>query len=254
MRRGQILLVVLLGMAVMLTVGLSIASRSINEIGQATTQDESSRALSAAESGIEAAIGVGSTSGNVGTSTYTVLYSNVLDARKDSVVFGDLLAGQVATLVLYDSVGLPPTSGYALNKQINICWGNGTETPKLEAMLYYYNSLLGYKLGVLGDFVGTDGGNNPCTDYQYFKRMPLSNFGASGIPVYLRMRVLYNQTPQPLQVRANNASDKFPPQAMRVKVLGQSGSTNRVVEVTQSLGVPMGIFDQAVFSGLNLGN
>ncbi len=57
MRRGQILLVVMLIMAVVVTITLSISSRTVTEISTTTTQDESSMALQAAEAGLERYLG-----------------------------------------------------------------------------------------------------------------------------------------------------------------------------------------------------
>jgi|GEM_PF-347757 len=51
--KGQAVLVVLLGMAVTLTIVLSIVSRSITDISLSTTDEDSARAFSAAEAGIE---------------------------------------------------------------------------------------------------------------------------------------------------------------------------------------------------------
>lgn len=54
--RGQMILVILLVMAVGLTIGLSVASRSITDVNFSTKIEDSSRAFSAAESGIEEAL------------------------------------------------------------------------------------------------------------------------------------------------------------------------------------------------------
>src|SRR3989344_7650033 len=53
---GQVLLIVLLAMAVIATVVLSISSRSISEVTISSREDESVRAFSAAEAGIEQAL------------------------------------------------------------------------------------------------------------------------------------------------------------------------------------------------------
>ena len=63
-KSGQALLVVLLMLGVALTIGISIASRSTTEVEISTTQQEAARALEAAETGIEKALG-GVVVGNV---------------------------------------------------------------------------------------------------------------------------------------------------------------------------------------------
>ncbi len=55
-QRGQTLLIVVLVMVVALTVGLSVASKSITSLRTSTEEANSQRALSAAEAGIEQAI------------------------------------------------------------------------------------------------------------------------------------------------------------------------------------------------------
>src|SRR5690349_3201017 len=54
--RGQILLIVVLVMTVALTIGLSVATRTINNIRTSTDEENSQRAFSAAEAGIEQAL------------------------------------------------------------------------------------------------------------------------------------------------------------------------------------------------------
>ncbi len=67
-QKGQIIIILLLIIAVALAIGLSIAGRSMNEISTSTKTEDSARAFSAAEAGLERAfqksisIGVGTTS------------------------------------------------------------------------------------------------------------------------------------------------------------------------------------------------
>lgn len=58
-QRGQALLIVILIMVVSLTVGLSVASRSIINLRTTTEEENSQRAFSAAEAGIEKALATG---------------------------------------------------------------------------------------------------------------------------------------------------------------------------------------------------
>ena len=52
LQSGQALLIVLLGMAVVLTMVLSVVSRSVTDIQLTTRDDEALRAFSAAEAGV----------------------------------------------------------------------------------------------------------------------------------------------------------------------------------------------------------
>lgn len=156
---GQALLIILLLLAVVLTVTLSIVSRSITEVNISTYQDESVRALNAAEAGIESAIL------NLGSAPPGTAYKETFDnqASYESVVGYDsptandeyayentLLSGQSAFfwLVSHDASGKISCSGLPCSRavQFQICWGTpGTsssvsETPAVEVSVYYDNS------------------------------------------------------------------------------------------------------------------
>lgn len=76
--QGQALLIVILTLVVVLTVGLSAVSRSITTVRLSTAEDESQRAFSAAEAGIEEAL-------KSGTSIAEVALSN--NAKYSATVF-----------------------------------------------------------------------------------------------------------------------------------------------------------------------
>jgi len=81
-RNGQVLILVLLIVVVALAVGLSVASRNITNLRTSTQSEQSQRAFSAAEGGVESVIanpGVGTTNVPVGNlnATVQVLASNV---------------------------------------------------------------------------------------------------------------------------------------------------------------------------------
>lgn len=167
MKTGQALVIVLLVLAVAATVGLSIASRSVNEVNLSTTQDDSSQALSAAESGIEAVLnnpnlGTGGTPVPLPTppSTTGAPLANYSIANKaafgssSSVHLGEsLLSGDDATLFLQNvnpdgsftdtgcwNCGLGDSRG---GGNIIACWGDGDlsgeSLPSLEVTFYYWD-------------------------------------------------------------------------------------------------------------------
>lgn len=67
---GQALLLVLLSMAVVLTIVLSILSRSVTDIAVTSRDEEALRAFSAAEAGVEQALVAGGGTGTVGNATF----------------------------------------------------------------------------------------------------------------------------------------------------------------------------------------
>ncbi len=290
MRRGQALIVVLLALAVALTVGLSIISRTVTEVGVSTTQEESARALSAAESGIEAALSSGVASGgNVGSqgSTYQVSSSPVGGGRY--VAFpGGLMAGEVVTLYLapYQSdgspVAVPPTTFFPTNQRLDICWGDPTlgENPALVADLYYYAPSAvppGYRISRLA-YDPTPSHNNgfdsasissPPTDadncpsginYKYSVRWN-SLIGPTGFsvadagprPMFLRLRLWYNPT-QAHYVGAGtvNGSTDIPVQGTELVSTGRSGETVRKVKVFQQYPDMPDFADFSILSGSDI--
>src|SRR5581483_10727096 len=74
---GQALLIVLLGMAVVLTITLSILSTSVTDVKITSTEESALRAFSAAEAGVERALITGnSETGNLGNSTFDATISS----------------------------------------------------------------------------------------------------------------------------------------------------------------------------------
>lgn len=73
-QKGQAVIILLLIMTVSLAIGLSVVGRSINEISTSTKTEDSARAFSAAEAGIEKAISSGLA---VGTISPTPGYSSI---------------------------------------------------------------------------------------------------------------------------------------------------------------------------------
>lgn len=65
-QQGQVIIILLLVMVIILAVALSVASRSVTEIATSTNTENSSRAFSAAEAGIEKLISQNVELGNVG--------------------------------------------------------------------------------------------------------------------------------------------------------------------------------------------
>lgn len=142
--KGQILLIVVLVMIVSLTVGLSVASRSITNLRTSTEEVSSQKALSAAEAGIEQSIlsnaSIGSSTIFLGT-TYSTTVTEVL-GTSFLVKGGNTIAqdeGADIWLSKYskDSAQLygNPWSG-----NLTIYWGNSADScsnPALEIVIVY---------------------------------------------------------------------------------------------------------------------
>lgn len=158
---GQALLLVVLGMAIVLTIVLSIVASTTTDIKTTTSESESLRAFSAAEAGVEKSlIGAPSGSGSFGTNSQYTTTSTTLGANSGQYVYPqDIGSLDTATVwfVSHDAdnnlicdVSHPCFTG----NKIQICWGkentsaNSVTTPALEVSIAYSNPPV-----VNGDYV-----------------------------------------------------------------------------------------------------
>lgn len=169
---GQALLIVLLAMAVILTLVLSVSSRSLTEVTVTSLEENALRAFSAAEAGVEDALlkqSVGTFSGAPDpqdptglTVSYDTVVSDPADTDNRFRYPRDLLSGETATFWLVShaadgqlTCGSEPCFAGAT---IRFCWGRGgvlessipvAERPALEVLLFY-DSLLTPPLATAG--------------------------------------------------------------------------------------------------------
>lgn len=156
-QKGQALLLVLLGMAVVLVISLSIISRSLTDLSITSKDEDSLRAFSAAEAGVEEALlagqGVG---GGVGNASYDATIDKFyIDA--DEYNYPDSLkSGESATiwfvghhddgyLTCVDESGPIPCLSDS-GADFRVCWGNEStdnasdESPAVEISVFYDTS------------------------------------------------------------------------------------------------------------------
>ncbi len=154
-QNGQALLIVLLSMAVILTIVLSVASRSVTDVTVTTYEEDALRAFSAAEAGVETALlnpAVGPIptpasllDPNDTTVQYTGQVNDPQETDRRFTYPSEIASGEVATfwLVSHDSTGQLTCSGgkpcFSANI-VNVCWGDigAPVTPAVE-ILYFYD-------------------------------------------------------------------------------------------------------------------
>jgi len=148
-QKGQAILLVLLSMSVVLTVVLSVVSRSLTDI-KITSQDEASqRAFSAAEAGIEQALVGGTLIGDLGDNAS---YQALVDSySSDSTIYVSpqgLLSGDrvIVWFVSHNAAGnliCNSDNPCFTGSQMKVCWGNkptgssDSTTPALEVSVFY---------------------------------------------------------------------------------------------------------------------
>jgi len=275
MRGGQALVIVVIALGVMLTVGLSIASRSLTEVNVSTTQDESAEALSAAEAGLEGALGnvytgEGETTGSLSSgASFTVDRTNIGGANVFVVPAG-IAAGETVTLWLTGPYSTYPTG----TDDLMVCLGEGGADTAVELTGYYQTAAgtfvvkKGYDTNpgraASTGFAVMDGANG-CfavttpkgSNFSY--SATIDNFMSGGLfpnvnptPVLVRARVLYNGSGEQPVGFVSVGSWSLPNQGDNVISTGQAGVATQKIAVTKLNPDTPPIFDDAVYSGSSL--
>lgn len=285
---GQAILLVLLGMAVVLTIILSILSRSVTDIAITSREEEALRAFSAAEAGFERALIAGSSipQTQIGDASFTASVSDFAQGITGYNHPTSMVSGESAVLwyVAHNSNGdLECNSGAGLNcytgNEMNVCWGKpGTPsgsatTPAIEVSIYYAETPGDYSTvrvardtadpnaarTASNNFGSVDLGTCSVSgeSYEFQKTIRYNDLGIisavrnteNGLQ-FARIRMLYNtDTPQPFAVFLDNP---IPSQGKRIESTGTSGEATRRIVIFQTFSELPPIFDSAIFSSGDL--
>ncbi len=271
---GQSLLVILLVMAVILTIGLAVASYSLTDIKISQQEEESARAFSVAEAGIEESLRAGSAT-NVTVGEITANVTETIQGDSNEFNFGEskFPSGELANVWLVghtEEGAFDPSTHFPYNGQIKLCWGDSTDlsasSPALELALVYQDSTGEYKVvrqgydPVNGRTVGFDesldeDGGNCDSNLAFGKDVSLNsgvfNLAASDIPYLLRLKLLYNDDSQSIAVQANS---DLPQQGKCYESSAsiQVSDVTRKVRQCQFFQAPPEIFDYVLFSTSDL--
>ncbi len=154
--KGQVILLLILVMTVALAIGLSVVQKSLVDVSTASKVEQSSRAFSAAEAGIEKTLlyPTGSCgaacninfSDNSSTATVSDVPSKPAPAlsghQQEALEFPPLAKEDVAQVWLadYTSSTNPPPTFYTRNS-LDVYWGNSsTDKAALEITLIYFGA------------------------------------------------------------------------------------------------------------------
>jgi hypothetical protein len=283
---GQALLLVLLSMAVILTIVLSILSRSITDVAVTTRSEESLRAFSAAEAGVERALIAGSDIGSteLGDAEFSADVSSFGEGSQDISYPIKILSGESVNLwfVAHNAdkekvctAEFPCFTG----NTVKVCWGeSGTgssedTTPAVEVSFFYASTPGDYSTTQIAravydpnatrrstnNFAATDLGTCSAggTTYEFQKTIDISSLGVpagsysveNGLQ-YAKVRMLYNSsTKHGVGFDVNFAGNSLlPAQGVNIASLGTSGEANRRIEVFRAYAEVPPIFDAAAFS------
>lgn len=282
---GQALLIVLLVMAVVLTIALSVVSRSVTDISISKKEDDASRAFSAAEAGIERTLTSGvavadqlQSSGGKFTTSIQALASG----GKDFVIPLYLSSGETAPvwLVAHNPSGdLECSSNQCYTGQeIKVCWGlAGSEdninamTPALELAIIYTTgdsySTARVARGAYdpnntrGNNFDSSGIASGCsisgTNFAFSKTLNLTNLSVTQRsnanqtrgPQMIRARLIYNtDKAHPVGIQLTD-SGTLPRQGSKIESTGTAQSATRKIQVYQLYPDLPPVFDFSVFAG-----
>jgi type II secretory pathway pseudopilin PulG len=289
MLRGQALVVVLLILGVIATVGLSVASRSVTEVRVSTTQEESARALEAAEVGLEKYLGGLPTPApgtkvavpNINAGYYIPSETTLGDSNSYKVPY-PLIEGDVAT------IDMPGCQASGECTHLKVCWGsdNPAQNRKIEVAYYYVlggggagnqGRVAVRRIGFdpAGDWSGFVTGNSIKTDkkcatdttFNYEVEMKLSDekdvqpenldlalgpFPGGNKLLFVRIRMLGNgATAESLALQITGSAN-IPRQGGEVVAVGEAGESVQKIRAKVFLWDLPSMFDSAVFSGTSL--
>lgn len=282
--KGQVILILLLVMTVGLAVGLSIIQRSLSDVSTASRIEQSSRAFSAAEAGIERALKGNCTAGNC------VSFENNAEAviQDSGYVPAVVTSGQQVALeyppisketfaqfwlVDPNSPSNPTTSIYTGSpvNNVDFYWGvmpqdsNQSNWPAIEVTIIYYNGVTYLNRKYFCDpnsaritqngftcpntiatplNISSTTGNN--RSFAYSARIPIQPN-----TIVIRSRLLYSPSNHPLAMRAVGtcgSACSIPPQARIILASGTAGDTQRNIQFFSLDKVLPPYLDFAIFS------
>lgn len=264
---GQMVLIVVLVMVVALTIGLSMVARTTTDIKISRQQEESARAFSAAEAGIEELLKTGA--GNFASATLesgAKFSANVTTAEgADHFTFPEkILAGESQTLWLANHLeadgSLDETPFYKADT-LNLCWEETNPKTALEVAVFYKDGS-DYKVArgaydpdggrqTLNNFGSTDSGS--CLGFSNKKTLNFrTDFGVNPVSktlLFLRIRPYYNSAKVGVEAASGAV---FPSQGKEIISTGTLGEISRKVRILHSWPAPPAIFDYVLFSGGDL--
>lgn len=251
---GQVGIIIILIMVVLLTFGLSIASRSTREVALSQQEEESNRVFNAAEAGVERALatdlnfqgesfdsGATNIPGTDSDLNYLITKNRVLETR--------LIEGATAMVQMQDNTNALPSRVYIDWSRATDC-NSATDKPASLIVSVYNVSAstsatvrhLAYAGCNRNDDIplGASGQNG------YYRRADIATQPGDQ---FMRIKTVYNNT----YLRVSG-STQLPTQAydIRSEATSQLGNEARTVEVKRTLSVAPSVMDFALFSGTTL--
>lgn len=285
-QKGQVILILILVMTVALAIGLSVIQRSLSDVSTATKLEQSSRAFSAAEAGIEKSIQTGTSIASPipldNNASIQEVQASPIPTVGQALEYPPLAKEELAHVWLADPTSSTfPSCDAGKNcyssSGIDIYWGLSGITddkPAIAIAVVYFNGtayqskkfyLDSDSTRTIGDngngFISASCAGGYTTDTNFgsgrsFLCKSTLDLTSLSTLILLRARILYSNTSQPFAVQPLNASGNkctvatcsLPVQAKMFTATGISGQTQRKIQVFRLYKVVPPYFDYAIFS------
>lgn len=262
-RSGQALILILLVMAVSLTLGVSVASRSIATLKQVSFSAQSAQALAFAEAGTEEALKClddGSCAAPYDPAAADLTGDGTNDFDYRITAIGGAVLDVFPPLSRDETIELS-LSGYPSSTPVYLSWVNTANAAELadpaaveiaaiyleagtyKILRYAYdpNAARAAENGFFAPFTGSFSVNGVTYRYRVSVSVPFT-------PIALRVRPLYSATASTFVFSAE-AGRSLPTTGSRIESSGFSGSVIRKIEVLRTNSSLSELFDFAIFSG-----
>lgn len=262
---GQILLITLLVLTIATTVALSLIGRSTTDVSISTQLEESARAFSAAEAGIEEALRSGAAGSQILTAggSYDVAIAAIGGTAGTYALPKKTPRGVTETvwLVEHDGTGALIETPTYTNNTINLCWSSETTVPAAVVSVLYRESTDGtYKIakaaldgdtqrGSSNNFTAVAAPGENCGAQNYYRTtIDFSSLGISpalDAVLALRFRPEYADS----SFIIDPGATVLPQQGNRIESVGSTAAgVSRKVVVYQQYRAPITIFDSVIYS------
>jgi Tfp pilus assembly protein PilX len=225
-QKGQVILIVMLVSALVLTLGLSASRQATVETKIDTDEEMLKKAFNTAESGVDYYLGTGITQYTADAGTSNSANLSVTNIGGGSTLASDGMVSEGNTEVFWlmghDTNGNLNTSDYYQKDAVNICSPTASGNFKVD---YFYKVSRSYQQ------------NNVANCLNSFSL-------AAGTPVLLAITPINFQTS--IYITGNGP---FPIQGEEISSVGQVGSVNTVVRVLNKYQVPIFMLDAITSEG-----
>ncbi len=250
---GQVGVIILLIMVVLLTVGISLATRTTQELFVTQQSADSARVFNAAEAGIEQSLSTDFQTAFDATDTITGAVSTISDT---DVNYSVTRQYKLETRV-FEGVDVSidlPKDGTTNNAGIIIQWSRETDCAtqdpaSLLASIYSYNAgtqQTTVRYRALGGCSRGDGFENSTTlssgPYRFEFTLPLQSND-----IFVRIKPIYNDTN--LNITGNGWTLPVQYYNIRSEAKNRQGDETRIVEVNRTIPTAPSVMDYALFSG-----